>query len=469
MRQDLITYEDGQQCCPSCDAPLPAHDTWPGARDPFCGRAACDVEGRKGKWGIYIGLNERRCEAPDCENFLPPGKYGARTVYFTCSYRCWLKRRSKGTRELTCGCGCGEEFLGQGVMPTMDGLSFLSQKHFGDYQRKKNIAKTSGVFVDIVVEYLEGYAALHYKDQASVRGSLAPFFTFLNEKCIKDLNEVTPKTVTQYLAWAAKSGRRNASRFISSVSMFFRWAIVQGYRTGNNPVVSRIHNMRTPRRLPRPLEADELAFAWQLLDERGNTRQRLVMAIAEEAGLRVGEICQLRLQDVDLVRRRLFIRLPNKGSQERWAFFSDKTARYYKDWLRERDPTCGHDHLLHNSLGRKCERRWLAGDLKRVMCKKYRGKTVHQTGFDKWSIHRLRHTMASRLVAAGADAATVMAAGGWRTYETMAGYARVDPQQSQRGYDEAIRKSRFDKTTENKTTKVLSLPEVLQQLKIQHK
>src|SRR6202035_720828 len=115
------------------------------------------------------------------------------------------------------------EFLGHGVRPPMDGLYFLSQKHYCDYQVKKNLAKTADVFLDIVVEILEGDARLHYKDQSSVRGSISPLFTFLKEVGIPDLNAVTPKTITQYLAWAAKSGRRNASRFISGVSMFFKW------------------------------------------------------------------------------------------------------------------------------------------------------------------------------------------------------------------------------------------------------
>jgi hypothetical protein len=137
----------------------------------------------------------------------------------------------------------------------MDGLYFLDQKHYGAYQVRKNLVKTSGVFLDIVVEYLGGYAALHYRDLDSVRGSLVPWFTFLGEIGITDLNAVVPKTVTQYLAWSTKSGRKNASRFISCVSMFFRWAIVEGYRTAGNPVVPRIHNMQTPRRLPRPLAA----------------------------------------------------------------------------------------------------------------------------------------------------------------------------------------------------------------------
>jgi integrase/recombinase XerC len=73
------------------------------------------------------------------------------------------------------------------------------------------------------------------------------------------------------------------------------------------------------------------------------------------------------------------------------------------------------------------------------------GKRVNETGLDKWSTHRLRHTMASTLVSSGADAATVMASGGWKSYEAMAVYARVDTDVARRGYDEAMRRSQDQK------------------------
>ena len=68
--------------------------------------------------------------------------------------------------------------------------------------------------------------------------------------------------------------------------------------------------------------------------------------------------------------------------------------------------------------------------------------------------------MASNLVSAGADAATVMAAGGWRTYEAMCGYAKVDEDVARRGYDEATKRARDLKATAPRK-KTLSVNEFL--------
>jgi site-specific recombinase XerD len=137
--------------------------------------------------------------------------------------------------------------------------------------------------------------------------------------------------------------------------------------------------------------------------------------------------------------------LPNKTNCERWAFFSERTKRYYIEWMAERNPACGHDHVLHNTLGSKLQTQSLRTEFNRTLCKTYQGKRVNETGFDEWSTHRLRHSMASKLASAGADAATVMAAGGWRNCNVMSGYARVDANAVRRGYDEAMRVARDQK------------------------
>jgi integrase/recombinase XerC len=203
---------------------------------------------------------------------------------------------------------------------------------------------------------------------------------------------------------------------------------------------------------------------WQILHERGNSRLRLAAAIALESGLRIGELCRLRLLDINLKKQSLFVGLPNKGNRERIAFFSDLTNQFYQDWLKERDPECDHNYLLHNTRRNPCTVPSLIHEFCRVLCKDHKGKRIHETGFDKWSTHKLRHTMASNMVSAGADAATIMASGGWKSYQAMCGYARVDIDVARRGYDEATKRARNQaKVAPGKKT--LSLSEFLDRKK----
>ena len=68
--------------------------------------------------------------------------------------------------------------------------------------------------------------------------------------------------------------------------------------------------------------------------------------------------------------------------------------------------------------------------------------------------------MASNLAAGGADAATVMAAGGWATYEAMTGYAAVNDSVARRGYEEATARAQELKLAPA-LTKTLSVEEFL--------
>ncbi len=443
--QPVSTYEAGIRKCPICDSPLPAHQTWPGARYRFCMKPECMAKVKESRCDRYIGLDQQKCERDGCTNFVPEGLYRSRPTYLTCSAECWHRRNSKGKPIRNCDCGCGQQVLRRCKRKSVTGQMFVSPKHHGNYQINKHLAQRCGLLLNIVDEYLKGFAALHYSDVSKVRNGISPFFLFLNKHGIESLEKVTPQTITQYLIWAEEAGHRNSAHDISIVSTFFKWMIAEGRRKNANPVVGLIHNQPKKHRKPRPLTANEIAFAWQLLRERGDARLRLAAAIAEEAGLRISEICNLLVEDVQIMERRLFVRLPTKTKRERFAFFSHKTSQYFQEWMQERDPNCGHDFLLYNCSGNPYRATILAKAFNRALCKTFRGREPYEKGFDRWSTHRLRHTMATNLVAGGADAATVMAAGGWVTYESMAGYAEVDPAIARRGYQEAMRRAQDQK------------------------
>jgi site-specific recombinase XerD len=438
-------YEAGERNCPVCAEPLPAHHIWPGARHRFCGKLECAKVAMTKKHGRYIAANEHQCEGAGCDNFVPEGWYGDRPTYLSCSAECWYRRSLKGNLVRKCACGCGKNVSRPSKRKTVTGLIFFSIEHKGNYLRNKHLDESCGWFRVIVDEYLSGFASLHYRALKEVRNHLCPFFLFLCQQGIASLEDVTTKTITQFLIWAPQSGHRNAAHDISQVSVFFKWAIIRGYRKAGNPVVGLIHHAPRKHRMPRPLSTNELDLMWQLLHERGNARLRLAAAIGEVAGVRIGEICRLRISDVDTVQQTIFVGLPNKTSCERFAFFTEKVKRYFVEWMAERNPSCGHDYLFHNTLGNRLQVRALAEEFKRTLCKTYEGKNIHETGFDSWSTHRLRHTMATRLIRGGADTHTVMGAGGWRSAESMAGYVLVELEVARRGYQEAMQRVKDQK------------------------
>lgn len=256
---------------------------------------------------------------------------------------------------------------------------------------------------------------------------------------IESLELVVPRTITDYIRWARETGRRCAQKGLSAVSVFFQWMIIEGRYQKGNPVISKFHYKPASHLLPRPLSDEELESMWRLLDLRGSAQLRLAAAIAEESGLRIGEVARLRVQDIDLKQQTIFVRLPTKTHRERVAFFGDKVAKYYPEWIAERKAFDGHDSLFHNEWGKAMTVSTLRDLYRRELCKNLKGTEINQEGFENWSTHRLRHTFASRLHRGGADPNTVMAAGGWESCSAMEGYVKADVDAGRRSYQEAMR------------------------------
>lgn len=468
FQQWIKTFPENSRNCPACKKPLPAHKTWPGKRRILCGSAECDASFSESGRMRYVRPQAETCSAANCRKHIPSGWYGRLPERLTCSSDCWLQIQLDSQPVVFCGCGCGERVERIFYRKNVGGLSYVSMDHYFAHLRATNLSEACGAFRAVVEEYLNGFATIYYANPIDTRSHLLPFFRYLTERGFTVLDEVDPKAITDYLVWGKEKGVKGVAYSTGAISTLFNWLIAEGRRQKPNPVINSIHKGPVGHLQPRPLEKEELELMWKILDERGNERLRLIAAIGEEAGLRCGEICNLRISDVDLTRRRLFVRIPNKTRTERWAYFSEKTVKYFTEWMAVRRPDCGHDYVLHNFHGGPLQRPSVTEEFNKTLCKKYKGKVVHESGFDNWSTHRLRHTMASNLVAAGADAATVMAAGGWKCHDSMAGYARVDPDLARRGYDEAMRRAKDQEAKVNRK-RVLNPKELLQMLSAEQK
>lgn len=197
----------------------------------------------------------------------------------------------------------------------------------------------------------------------------------------------------------------------------------------------------------RPYSEKEVANIWRLLNMRGSNRLKLAQALAEEAGLRTSEICDIRLGDIDLTNRTILVRNSNPD-RPRVATFHERTWQHLQLWLEEctRQPRhnhlvpyllhqfctnkpasaclpkcilwhkewcrpCADDHLLvHGVSGRPYSVSGLLMEFARAL---YKGRGNNADGIDHFSIQRSRYLMAARMAAAGAGANEIMQQAGW--------------------------------------------------------
>jgi integrase/recombinase XerC len=252
--------------------PLPAHETWPGARYRFCLIGACkDKVALKGKPGVrYVEHQQIKCGAIGCTNYVPEGRYATRPGVLICSAKCAraLPRVSGARRQVVnCRCGCGAE-LTRRLNPNNKEGYFASSQCRDRYRIQQYLTDNCGVFKDVVEEYLEGAAAVRYRGIGTVRASIVSFFRYLGVRGNTCLESVTPKTITDYIIWSKRTRSRDVGDHISYLSVFFKWAMTMGYRESASPVIGAMHSAKQKKRVPCPYSDGEMDRTWHFLNTR---------------------------------------------------------------------------------------------------------------------------------------------------------------------------------------------------------
>ncbi|WP_242657754.1 tyrosine-type recombinase/integrase [Mycobacterium kubicae] len=146
-------------------------------------------------------------------------------------------------------------------------------------------------------------------------------------------------------------------------------------------------------------------------------RDEAIVRLMAETGMRAGEVTGLTIADVDLNRGLITVRR-GKGGKGRVTPFGDQTARAIDRYLRARRThrLADTDALWLGDRGKSLEYYGLHAALK------YRAQLAGLTGFHP---HLLRHTAASRWLAAGGSEGGLMAVAGWSTRDMIDRYTRA--------------------------------------------
>lgn len=446
MNMTSNTDQDSVVRCLNCRKELPDFQPAPRKR-PACDSSDC----RRAVYGVpapkkrTIAEGEVTCAREGCLHPVPAGEYDIRKTLIFCGRGCERKHYAANHVVGTCKC-CGCDIHDYPFM--MGKREFCSIEHKQIYQGRQRLERETGGFGPVLTEYLGGFAKIHYTPNAlkTKRIELISFLGFVNELGITNLEEVGPQVVTAYVARELGRGLQHRN-FVGGISTFFNWMLAEGRRKGPNPVVPRIHNTRTREYMPRPYSELELEERWRVIEAHGSPLERLAFSIGIECGLRVGEVGNIRLSDMDEVAQRLLVRLPTKNMTTRKPFYHENVKKYLAEWMEHRNPYCGHDHLLHNDHSRPIkDSGYIQTNIK---------DTLVKHGITEFSFHRLRHTWATRLATNGVDLAIVMELGGWRTWDGMKRYLQLSQKRMEERYFEAMEKAKSDR--EQADEKVMSL------------
>jgi site-specific recombinase XerD len=255
----------------------------------------------------------------------------------------------------------------------------------------------------------------------TVRGYLADLRKFagwfrMNKGEEMELGKVTPVDVRDYkahLQTAASYKPATINRHLASLRAYFSWANEKGL-VDENPV--RVGNVEEQQAAPRSL--DEKAYNKLLREtqKHGRKRDLAIIQLLRHTGIRLGELCDLTLADVETseLMGKVIVRSGNEDRYRAVPLNLD-ARRALGAYLEEERPEVDDRHLF---IGQR--RNGLTDAAVQNVVKKY-ADLAHLEGV---SPHVLRHTFARSLLDKGVDLVTVQQLMGHKRVDSTARYAR---------------------------------------------
>lgn len=185
----------------------------------------------------------------------------------------------------------------------------------------------------------------------------------------------------------------------------------------------RLSGLKEPDSLPRFLTDEQVGrlrddLERQVQEAKTETGQRNALLnraafyLLWQGGLRLGEVEELRLDDLNLTHKQLLIR-QGKGRKDRAVYLTDKAVVALQSYLTVRgDGPTDHVFLYRH---RPVNKDFIRG----------RTKAAGERTGVKVTPHQLRHTYATQLVNAGCKITTIQALLGHKHLNTTMTYARV--------------------------------------------
>lgn len=227
------------------------------------------------------------------------------------------------------------------------------------------------------------------------------FLAFLQELAESAPQDPDEDLILLYMAWLRARGNATSSlaRRLTSLRSFFDYAVSEKVLADNPATL--LDNPKLPQYLPEVLEKTEMERLLAIPDmgKRGGVRDRCILELLYAAGLRVSELCNLKLTDLDLQAGVALVF--GKGSKERVTPIHSLMQSLLQDYIAHWRPLFSpkSKFLFLNRSGMGLSRQYIW-----KLVKKY----ALLAGINRdISPHTFRHSFATHLLEGGADLRSV--------------------------------------------------------------
>ena len=227
------------------------------------------------------------------------------------------------------------------------------------------------------------------------------------------IRKMTTEEIRTYLVEYQKinnCGKVTIDNVRRNMSSFFSWLEEEDYIL-KSPM-KRIHKIKTKTVVKSTISDEDIE---KLRDQCTETRDLAMIDLLYSTGIRVGELVNLNISDVDLEQRECIVY--GKGDKERRVYFDAKAKIHLQNYLDSREDV---NPALFVTLDAPHERLQISGVEIRVR------KLGRRLGLERIHPHKFRRTMATRAIDKGMPIAQVQKILGHSKIDTTMQYAIVN-------------------------------------------
>ena len=242
-------------------------------------------------------------------------------------------------------------------------------------------------FLDYL-KYEKGFSDYTIK---SYETDLREFYDFALE------DKIDIELVRKYLRklYENKYSSRSISRKVSSLKSYFKYLESEGIIKDN--FMRLISNPKIEKTLPNYLNYEDLEklLAFPDRSNKYGLRDALILEMLYSSGVRVSELANMKLNDIDFKERKILIL--GKGNKERYVYYGSKCEELLDKYLK-----LDHRDSPYLLIGKRSDR-LNEREIRSIVIDtaKKAGIEVHV------SPHTLRHTYATHMLNDGADLKSV--------------------------------------------------------------
>jgi len=248
---------------------------------------------------------------------------------------------------------------------------------------------------------------------------LIDYFIYLKLNNLSPTKSIEPNHIRKMLSFLIDKGfsKVSISRKISAIKSYITF--LEKFNYSKNNYSELISIPKKSKSLPKVMTKKEVSqlIKHVEMNTKKNLRDDALIELLYSTGLRVSEVANLKLKDINLKKSE--IKILGKGNKDRIVIFNNKSKEKIIRYLKndKRYISIKTEALFQNKFKEALSTR----SIQRIL-KKY----LNFSGINsKYSTHTLRHTFATHLLEGGADIKVIQQLMGHSSPETTKIYTHV--------------------------------------------